>query len=188
MSVGPARIGLLRHGETTGQGFCGRGSDVPLTETGWTTMRDALAGGSVWDRIVCSPLIRCRAPAQAFAEEAGVPLAVDDRLAELDFGDWEGRTAAALMETDADALGRFWQDPVNHSPPKGESLLEFRERVVAGWNDLAPEEGERVLVIAHGGVIRLIRALREGWPLEKLLGIDVPLASLHIVEPWQPYR
>ncbi|WP_019611794.1 histidine phosphatase family protein [Thioalkalivibrio sp. AKL7] len=187
MSAGGTRIGLLRHGETTGQGFCGRGSDVPLTEGGWTAMRDALAGGSVWDRIVCSPLMRCRAPAQAFAEEAGVPLAVDDRLAELDFGTWEGRTAAALMETDAGALGRFWQDPLNHPPPDGESLQEFRDRVVAGWNDLAPSENERVLVIVHGGVIRLIRALREGWPLEKLLGIDVPLASLHVVEPWEPY-
>ncbi|WP_018949427.1 histidine phosphatase family protein [Thioalkalivibrio sp. ALMg11] len=187
MSAGPTRIGLLRHGETTGQGFCGRGSDVPLTEAGWGAMRAAMGRDAAWDRIVCSPLTRCRAPAQVFAEEAGVPLAVDERLAELDFGDWEGRTAAALMETDADALGRFWQDPVNHPPPNGESLQAFRERVVAGWNDLAPDEGDRVLVIAHGGVIRLLRALQEGWPLEKLLGIDVPLASLHIVEPWQPY-
>ncbi|WP_373067675.1 histidine phosphatase family protein [Thioalkalivibrio sp.] len=187
MSAGPARIGLLRHGETTGQGFCGRGSDVPLTEAGWSAMRDALAGGAVWDRIVCSPLMRCLAPAQAFAAEAGVPLAVDDRLAELDFGAWEGRTAAALMETDADALGRFWQDPLNHPPPDGESLLEFRDRVVAAWNDLAPDEGQRVLVIAHGGVIRVIRGRHQQWPLENLLSIDVPLASLHIVEPWQPY-
>jgi alpha-ribazole phosphatase len=131
--------------------------------------------------------MRCLGPAEAFAGQAGVPLAVDEILAELDFGDWEGRTAAALMETHADALGRFWEDPLNHAPPNGESLQVFRERLVAGWNDLTPNEGERVLVIAHGGVIRLIRVLHEGSPLEKLLSIDVPLASLHIVEPWQPF-
>ncbi|WP_026279250.1 MULTISPECIES: histidine phosphatase family protein [unclassified Thioalkalivibrio] len=187
MSTDATRIGLLRHGETTGQGFCGRGSDVPLTAAGWHAMRETLARDADWDRVVCSPLMRCLGPAEAFAEQAGVPLAVDERLAELDFGDWEGRTAAALMETQANALGRFWEDPLNHAPPNGESLRAFRERVVAGWNDLAPNEGEQVLVIAHGGVIRLIRALHEGWPLEKLLTIDVPLASLHIVEPWQVY-
>lgn len=175
-------IGLLRHGETTGSGFRGRGCDDPLTPAGAQAMHAAFEASGTWDRIVTSPLQRCRLPAERFARGAGVPLTQEPRLQELHFGEWEGRTAAELMESDAEALGRFWQDPLHCPPPGGEDLNSFRDRVLAAWAQVVRAAGDRVLVVSHGGVIRLLRAHLEGWPLEKLLSIEVPLASLHRVE------
>lgn len=179
----PARIGLLRHGETTGTGFRGRGCDDPLTPEGERAMHAAFEASGQWDRVVCSPLQRCRLPAEGFARAAALPVQCDPRLQELHFGDWEGQTAEQLMQTDAEALGRFWQDPFGCPPPNGEDLGSFRDRVLAGWEQSVIAPGDRVLVVTHGGVIRLLRAHLEGWPLEKLLSIEVPLASLHVVEP-----
>ena len=132
-----------------------------------------------WDGIVTSPLTRCADFARALSERQGIPLRMDPRLAELDFGDWEGRTAAELMATDAEALGRFWADPVAHPPPGGEPLLAFQARVLAAWEELVRQDrGDRTLVISHGGVIRVILCQVLGYPLRRLLELDVGHASL----------
>lgn len=178
-----ARVGLLRHGETTAGGFRGAGSDDPLTPAGEQAMWQAVGERPRWQRVVCSPLQRCHGPASRFAAAWDVPLQVEPRLRELHFGDWEGQTAEALMHRDADALGRFWQDPLGHPPPNGESLAAFRDRVLGAWSEALVEPGDRVLAVTHAGVIRLLRAHLAGWPLEQLLAIEVPLASLHLVEP-----
>lgn len=175
-------VGLLRHGETTGSGFRGRGCDDPLTPEGEQAMHAAFEASGTWDRIVTSPLQRCRLPAEHFARAAGVPLVLEPRLQELHFGEWEGCTAEELMETDAETLGRFWQDPIHCPPPGGEDLVSFRDRILAAWEQVVVAQGDRTLVVTHGGVIRVLRAHFEGWPLEKLLSIEVPLASLHRIQ------
>ena len=70
-----------------------------------------------WDRIIASTLVRCADFGRALSQRLDLPLSLDPRLVELDFGAWEGRSAADLMVSDAEALGRFWADPVTHSPP-----------------------------------------------------------------------
>lgn len=180
------RLDLLRHGETRGGSrFRGR-LDDPLTERGWEQMWAAVGPGEgdgegvpVWDGIVTSPLARCADFARALSERRGIPLRLDPRLAELDFGDWEGRIAAELMATEAEALGRFWADPVAHPPPGGEPLLAFQARVLAAWGELLRQDrGDRTLVISHGGVIRVILCQVLGYPLGRLLELDVGHASL----------
>ncbi|MBP8284764.1 MAG: alpha-ribazole phosphatase family protein [Chromatiaceae bacterium] len=180
------RIDLLRHGETLGGSrFRGR-LDDPLTERGWDRMWAAVrppdGGGEgvpVWDGIVTSPLARCADFARALSERESIPLRLDPRLAELDFGDWEGQTAADLMASDAEALGRFWADPVAHPPPSGEPLLAFQGRVLTAWDELLRQDrGDRTLVISHGGVIRVILCQVLGYPLGRLLELDVGHASL----------
>ena len=179
-------LDLLRHGETRGGSrFRGR-LDDPLTARGWDRMWAAVGpvngdgeGVREWDGIVTSPLTRCADFARALSERQGIPLRLDPRLAELDFGDWEGRTAAELMATDAEALGRFWADPVAHPPPGGEPLLAFQARVLAAWEELVRQDrGDRTLVISHGGVIRVILCQVLGYPLGRLLELDVGHASL----------
>ncbi len=179
-------LDLLRHGETRGGSrFRGR-LDDPLTERGWEQMWAAVGPGDgdgegvrEWDGIVTSPLARCADFARALSERRGIPLRLDPRLAELDFGDWEGQTAAELMVTDAEALGRFWADPVAHPPPGGEPLLAFQARVLAAWEELVRQDrGDRTLVISHGGVIRVILCQVRGYPLGRLLELDVGHASL----------
>jgi alpha-ribazole phosphatase len=175
-------IDLLRHGETQGGSrFRGR-SDDPLTATGWEQMWAAVDQPHQegdWDAIIASPLARCADFARALSRRQDIPLTLDPRLAELDFGDWEGQTAADLLTTDAEALGRFWADPLAHPPPGGEPLLVFQARVLAAWNELLRQDrGDRTLVVSHGGVIRIILCQVLGFPLVRLLELNVGHASL----------
>lgn len=168
-------VALLRHGETQG-GACFRGSsDDPLTPLGWEQMR-AAAGGKPWTRIVASPLKRCAEFAHELAARLAIPLELDERLQEMHFGAWEGRTAAELMESDSDALTRFWREPAVFSPPGAESLQAFQSRVLAAWRDLRQGAGGgRVLLVGHGGTIRTIVCDVLGHPPERLLELELEL-------------
>jgi alpha-ribazole phosphatase len=89
----------------------------------------------------------------------------------------EGRTAAELQQTDPVALGHFWRDPWRHPPPRGEPLNALQARVLSAWHDIA-SRGRPALLISHGGPLRMILSHLSGRPPERLLDIDVPLASL----------
>lgn len=169
---------LLRHGETTLPGrFVGR-VDPVLSEKGWQSMRRALIDLPTVSRVVSSPLRRCLGFAQAWAVEVGLPLTVDDRLVEMDFGIWEGRSAAEIHANDADALGRFWSDPYAGGPDGSEPFARFIARVEAAFADVEAGAGA-VLVISHGGPIRWRLARVQGLPPERLLEVVCPLAGLH---------
>ncbi|SDH41137.1 alpha-ribazole phosphatase [Pseudomonas flavescens] len=165
---------LLRHGETE-QGGGLRGSlDDALTDAGWAQLRAAVRVDEHWDALISSPLQRCARFAEELAAARDLPLRVEADLQELHFGDWEGRSAAQLMETDAEDLGRFWADPYAFTPPGGEPLLAFEARVLDALRRLQGDyQGQQVLVVTHGGVMRLLLARARGLPREQLLQVSV---------------
>ena len=169
---------LLRHGETE-QGGGLRGSlDDALTELGWAQLRAAVQDAGPWDRLVSSPLQRCARFAEELAAAHGLLLHYEPGLQELHFGDWEGRSAAELMDTDAEALGRFWADPYAFTPPNGEPLLAFEARVLDALQRLyLAHAGERLLLVTHGGVMRLLLARARGLPRQELLQVNVGYAQ-----------
>lgn len=172
-------LDLLRHGETELGGGLRGSLDDALTAPGWAQMRAAVEGQGPWDRIVSSPLQRCALFARELGEQLRLPVAFDKDLQELHFGAWEGQSAAALMETDAEALGLFWSDPYAFTPPDGEPVLEFSQRVLSAVNRLQQTHaGERVLVVCHGGVMKLLLAQARGLPREQLLQIQVVNGAL----------
>ncbi|WP_137818400.1 alpha-ribazole phosphatase family protein [Pseudomonas sp. 2FG] len=182
------RLDLLRHGETElGGGF--RGSlDDALTASGWAQMRAAVAEAGPWDLIVSSPLQRCAAFARELAERRGVTLLLEKDLRELHFGAWEGRSAAALMDTQAEELGLFWADPYAFTPPEGEPVLQFAERVLAAVERLAARfTGQRLLLVTHGGVMRLLLAQARGLPREQLLQVEVGHGALFQLDVAIPF-
>lgn len=178
------RLDLIRHGQTTGNnGFRGA-LDDPLDDTGWAQLRRAISGRGGWSGVVSSPLQRCRAFAEEVAAQRTLALQIEPGLRELQFGDWEGRTAAELMETHAEELGLFWNNPYAWTPPAGEPVLEFQTRVLAAVESLARSQvGEHLLVVTHAGVIRLLLARARRMPREHLLQIPAnhaDLFSLHV--------
>ncbi len=171
-------IDLLRHGEVEG-GSCFRGrTDDPLTNHGWVQMRHAAGADSAWAEIISSPAQRCARFAQQLAKTQSIPCRPAEWLWEVDFGDWEGATAAQLAETDADRLNAFWHDPVNQTPPNGEPFQQFQQRVLKGWNAVIQQPAEYILLITHGGPIRIILAEVLGIPSQNLMRLEVPHASL----------
>src|SRR5512139_4165729 len=119
----------MRHGEPVG-GRRYRGQiDDPLSEKGWAQMHAAVGESAPWTRIVSSPLLRCRAFAETLASTRGLPLTLDERLKEVGFGAWEGKTAAEIEEDAPGTLARFKADPVNMRPAGAEPLADFHARL-----------------------------------------------------------
>jgi len=178
------RLDLLRHGETELGGGLRGSLDDALTANGWAQMRAAVMEQGPWDRLVSSPLQRCARFAEELGAQLKLPVTLEKDLQELHFGAWEGQSAAALMETDAEGLGLFWADPYRFTPPEGEPVSAFSDRVLGAVARLHQAyAGERVLLISHGGVMRLLLARARGLPREQLLNVEVGhggLFSLHV--------
>ncbi len=178
LEAAPTFIDLLRHGEPVG-GMKFRGeTDDPLSESGWAQMRAAVADTRRWDVVVTSPLKRCAAFAAELAARLDLPLETEERLREIGFGAWEGLTPTQVAAAEPEALEQFWCNPAQHTPPGGESLDAFGCRVAAAWSDLLQRHGgKRILVVCHGGVIRLIVAQMLAMPFANLFRLDVPYAA-----------
>ncbi len=173
-------IYLLRHGETQGGSRYNGSTDVALSERGWSQMQATVETEDCWDRVISSPLSRCAHFAQSLQKQNNIPLQLDERIREIHFGVWEGKTAAEVFETDGDALTRYWQDPVQHTPIEGEALKDFEARVLSFWQEvIARYHGEKILLIAHGGVIRLLLCHILQRPLQRIFDFEVVHASLH---------
>ena len=178
MQTSETLIDLIRHGEPEGGRMFRGVTDHPLSERGWAQMRLATAGEAGWQAVVTSPLIRCAEFAEALAEARGLPLERVPEIREMDFGAWEGRTASDILAHGPGDLAGFWADPERAQAPEGEALAEFRERGVAAWEQvLARHAGRHVLVVGHGGAIRVILAHVLGMPLANLFRMEVAYAG-----------
>lgn len=173
------RIDLLRHGEPEGgRRYRGHGVDDPLSVRGWDQMWRAVGDATQWTRIVSSPLARCRAFAEALASARGIPCRIDVRLREVGFGVWEGRSPAEIEREDPEGYAAFRRDPVGHRPEGAESLECFNARVVAAFDDVvASGQGQRVLIVAHAGVVRAIAAACLQAPIGSIYRMRVAYAT-----------
>jgi len=173
------RIDLLRHGEPVG-GKRYRGQiDDPLTDKGWAQMRAATRERAPWTAIVSSPLSRCRAFAEELAGQTGLAMTMDERLKEVGFGVWEGRTADEIRADDPDALFNFKRDPIGCRPQGAEPLQAFHDRVKAGYETILEDHaGGHVLVVCHAGVIRMVLAAVLGIPPENTYRIQIGSAAM----------
>lgn len=179
MSEEITTIDLIRHGEPVGGSRYRGQTDDPLSERGWQQMCTAVGDHRLWTEIVTSPLSRCAAFARELGARYTLPVAEDTRLMEISFGAWEGRTAVEIESAAPGALGKFWADPVNHTPPGAEKLVSFHARIVGAWNDLiARHHGRHVLVVCHAGVVRACISHVLGVPLDRMFRIKVPYAAV----------
>ena len=170
---------LLRHGAVTGgPGFRGSTDDA-LSPDGWQQMWDSIKDQARWDYIFSSPLQRCAVFARELAQRSATPYLLDARLREIHFGHWEGHTTASIHASNPQGLQQFWTDPTAYTPPGAEPLLDFSQRVLAFWHMLHRKyQGRRVLLITHGGVIRVLLCHVKGQPLARLQEFEVACGSL----------
>jgi alpha-ribazole phosphatase len=158
-------IDLIRHGEPLGgRAYRGHGVDDPLSEKGWQQMWAAVGSHAPWQHVVTSPMRRCSAFAEALSERHDLPVTVDDRLKEVGFGAWEGRTAAEIRQANNEEYENFYRDPVNARPEGAEPLDKFMRRVTEAYKDVVNlYPGKHCLIVAHAGVIRAaITAMLQG--------------------------
>lgn len=137
-------------------GLCYGQTDLPLADDvkGWAAQLHA----QIDPALPCytSPLQRCRLLAEALHP---APMA-DPRLMEMNFGDWEMQPWDALPRS---ALDAWAADPMGFAPPGGESVMQMQRRVLAF---LQERDEEDLLLVTHGGVIKLLWGLAHGEPPE----------------------
>ena len=160
---------LARHGETEWHAehrYAGS-SDVVLTSHG----RRQAAALAEWaptaglSAIVASPLSRARLSAEPPARAAGLPLRIEPRLVEIDFGSAEGMSPGELATTYPEEWAGFEQRPARHPLPGGEPGVDGIARSLPVFDELAAEFPDgRVLVVGHATLMRL--------QLCELLGLD----------------
>ena len=109
------------------------------------------------DRIVTSPLRRCRLLAERISRELDAPLSEDPRLQEMDFGRWEGMAWSAIPRSEIDA----WAASFQHARPHGgESVSMLRRRVLEAIDDYTGRTGH-TLIVTHAGIIKAALATGE---------------------------
>ena len=136
--------------------------DIPLAELG----RRSLAGRRLPARFASyrvhsSPLARAVETAALLG--LGTP-ALDRRLMEMDWGEWEGETRASVAAADADGVARNEARGPDFRPPGGESPREVQARVV-DWVRSVARTSSQVVAVTHKGVIKATLGLACGWDL-----------------------
>jgi broad specificity phosphatase PhoE len=178
---------VVRHGRTAANAagrLLGRRLDPGLDELG-RRQADALAGilhGAA--RVVASPLARTRET----AERLGPPVTIDERWAELDYGDLDGVPMADVPAT----TWATWRTDLGWAPPGGESLTALAERVRPACEELVEEARQSdVVVVTHVSPIKAAVAWALGaddrivWRMYSApasitrIGVAGPTPSLH---------
>ncbi len=172
MSEGEDEVWLVRHGETewSKSGQHTGTTDLPLTEVGVEAARALrpLITGTSFDLVLCSPRERALHTAQLAGLE---DFHIEDGLVEWNYGEYEGKTRKQVHETRPD--WSIWTD----GAPGGESPNEMSERVdrvIAKCR----ANGGRVLLVAHGHVLRSLAARWIASPVTT--GAHLPLDTAKV--------
>ena len=165
------RLYFMRHGETvwnTERRYQGM-TDIELSEEG---LRQAECAAKRFknikiDKIYASPLKRAMKTAEKIAAEKGIEIISEDDFREIHFGEWEGKTVPELTEKYGESYTNFIREPHKYGFPGEGSVENVINRIKPGIDRLIAEEKGNVLIVSHGGIIRLmimyIMGLDSSW-------------------------
>jgi len=172
-------IFFVRHGETSlnRDGRLQGRIDLDLSERGGeqvARVAQRFAPESV-ARIYTSPLRRAQQTAAAIAVASGAGVEVDDRLVELDYGEWDGKPLAEMRTP----RGELWFADPTFAPPGGESLVDVTARIEAFCRGrLVPDGGERIVAVSHVSPIKAAVIWALGVDERATLRMQLGLASI----------
>lgn len=185
-----ATLILLRHARSAANGsgvLAGRTAGVGLDETGTSQARELTRRLEpvTLSELVVSPLQRCRDTVDELAGQRGLTPTVDDRLAEVDYGDWTGRTIKELSQEPLWTVVQ--QHPSAAVFPGGEGLAHVQARAVAAVREhdarITAEHGPGAVwaMCSHGDVIKSVLADALGLHLDGFQRIVVEPCSVSVV-------
>lgn len=180
------RFLLVRHAahDWLGRGIAGRLPGVGLNREG---VREAAAlPQRLRERevqaIYSSPQQRARETAAPLAAARALDVRVDEALAEIDFGEWTGRTFAQL-EADTERWRAWCERKSSAAAPGGEAFAAVQRRIMGRLRELCELHPQgTVALFSHGDVIKAALAGCLGVPLDNVDRFEIAPASVSVVD------
>jgi alpha-ribazole phosphatase len=129
--------------------------------------------------VFSSPLTRCARVARALAADAWPRPQFDERIAEMNFGHWEGRPWSELPRDEIEA----WRADIERwVPPGGESVRQMADRALSFARERLPEPGTDpdalVVLVTHAGIIQALPRALRGDPMTGFHRTQVDYGSI----------
>jgi alpha-ribazole phosphatase len=182
------RIYLVRHGQVNGYEeipICGH-TDVDLTETGMLQLERMAERLRLTEpgAIYASDLKRAATGARQIGCYHNVPLHFLPELREMCFGDWEGYTLGQIIKDYPEEVEKRRKDPAHYAcPGGGESISRLSERIIPAFEKIrAQQAGKETIIVAHGGVNRVILSHALGLDLSRAFNIVQDYGCLNIID------
>ena len=181
------KVYLIRHGETSWNSlmkFQGQ-TDIPLSDQGrrQAELLSRRLAGEKFTACYASDLVRAYETAKIVAARHTLAVQKIPSLRELNFGVWEGLTAADIKKSYREEVKQWWKSPLTTRIPGGETLAEMVTRAMAALKTIVGSHREgNVLVVSHGGAIRSIIGSVLGMDLNQYWRLKLDNASLNIVD------
>jgi alpha-ribazole phosphatase len=162
------QVYVIRHTKVNlPSSVCYGQTDVDLASTFEAEVEDIKSKIKTdFDVVFSSPLSRCKRLAQHFSDE----FILDDRLKEYSFGDWEMKSWNEIPTQEIDP---WYKDFVTTKTANGESMEEMFFRLSNFMDELRNQSYDKVLIVAHGGIIRLMWCYLLQIPLKNTFKIPV---------------
>ncbi len=180
MTASVTTIDLLRHGECEGGEIFRGTTNVDLTDKGWLSMQriaDHENNYEDWNHIISSPLLRCCRFAEHLSEKHNIPFNIEDDFREMDFGDWEGQDFQSIWAKEKEKVESIYSTPHTFQPPNGEAMTDFSHRVSTRTDEVLKKyRGKHLLLIQHGGTIRIVLTHLLSMPMSSMTRFHIPYA------------
>lgn len=181
------RIYLIRHGETANATqVCFNGHhDVDLSATGraqFERMAETFAPLPI-QCVYSSDLKRTRIGAELMAKPHDIAPVAFPQLRELCFGEWEGMSVEQVNQKYPDQLAKRLKNIATFSVQGGETFKQLADRVIPKFEEIvARHTEEQIVVVAHGGVNRVILAHLLEIPTQNIFRIQQEYGALNIIQ------
>ena len=175
------KIYYVRHGQTDWnleRKMQGGGTEKELNGTGIEQANETKKEleNIKYDVIICSPMKRAKQTAEIINQGKEVETIIDERIRERKLGELEGHSITEEIEK------KIWDYDLNYQIPNGENLHDFEKRILEFLEEIKQKYIDKtVLIVAHGGVAKVIKAHLFGMPESKKLS-DISMKNCEIIE------
>ncbi len=188
MQVEKTEIYLIRHGQVDfPQGVFYGQLDIPLSDIG---KRQSLLCAKRFtdiriDAVISSDLSRCLYLSNKIAEVHNIDLFSDKRLREINFGKWQGLSWDEIESLYPGQMEKRMKNLASFRPPLGESLTDLLNRAFPVLEDcLNGKFGERIVIVAHGGVNRALICKLLGMDLQNLFCLQQDYTCINLIDSY----
>jgi len=181
-------IYLLRHAEQVNNSkprYIGQ-IDLPLSEKGKLQAKEwkSFFQKNSITKIITSDLIRAKQTVYQIFNEEYVKIEESSAFREISLGDWEGLPMDYVRQKLSYEYNQRGADLANYRPPNGESFQDLQNRVIPEFQAicLKSSNSDKILLVTHIGVIRVILANLLEIPLQKIFNISVEYSKMVFLE------